>query len=61
MPGLVYATGGSGHGFKFAPVLGRIVADVVEGKPNSYASRFAWREAGTDRKEQARYRGGIEE
>jgi glycine/D-amino acid oxidase-like deaminating enzyme len=58
LPGLVYATGGSGHGFKFAPVLGNIVADVVEGKPNPYASRFAWRrpEAGVP-KEQARYQG----
>ncbi len=56
-PGLVYATGGSGHGFKFAPVIGRIVADVVEGRPNPYSSRFAWREIGAFRKEQARYQG----
>lgn len=55
-PGLIYATGGSGHGFKFAPVLGKLVADVVEGKPNPYASRFAWREAGSAKKEQARCR-----
>jgi len=44
-PGLVVATGGSGHGFKFAPVLGAVIADVVERKPNPHASRFAWREA----------------
>lgn len=44
-PGLVVATGGSGHGFKFAPVLGAVIADVVEGKPGFHASRFAWREA----------------
>jgi len=41
-PGLVVAAGGSGHAFKFAPVLGDITADVVEGRDNSYASRFAW-------------------
>jgi glycine/D-amino acid oxidase-like deaminating enzyme len=58
LPGLVYATGGSGHGFKFAPVLGALVADVVEGKPNSYAKHFAWRPRSAEaRKEQARYRG----
>jgi sarcosine oxidase / L-pipecolate oxidase len=57
-PGLVYATGGSGHAFKFTPMLGRIVADVVERKPNRYVSRFAWRPRGTETvKEHARYRG----
>jgi sarcosine oxidase len=43
-PGLVVATGDSGHAFKFAPVLGGIIADVVEGKDNAYAQRFAWRD-----------------
>ncbi len=58
LPGLVYATGGSGHAFKFAPVLGRIVADVVELKPNPYSSRFAWREPTAQPvKEQARFKG----
>jgi glycine/D-amino acid oxidase-like deaminating enzyme len=57
-PGLVIATGGSGHAFKFTPMLGRIVADVVERKPNQYAARFAWRErGGATAKEQARYQG----
>jgi sarcosine oxidase/L-pipecolate oxidase len=57
-PGLVYATGGSGHAFKFTPVLGRLVADVIERTPNSYAGRFAWRPRGTvSVKEQARYQG----
>ena len=55
--GLVIATGGSGHAFKFAPILGRLIADVVERKPNSYASRFAWRERGSGpAREQARFR-----
>jgi glycine/D-amino acid oxidase-like deaminating enzyme len=54
-PGLVVATGGSGHGFKFAPVLGPLIADVVEGKPNRFAARFAWRSRGQTRTEEARY------
>ena len=29
-PGLIIAAGDSGHGFKFAPVLGEIIADAVE-------------------------------
>ena len=54
---LVVSTGGSGHAFKFTPALGRITADVVEGKPNRYAERFAWRPRGEDTKESTRYRG----
>ena len=54
-PGLVVATGGSGHGFKFTPVLGPIIADVVEGKPNRFAARFAWRARGEMRTEEARH------
>ena len=42
-PGLVIATGDSGHGFKFAPVLGDIIADVVEEKENSLLQKFRWR------------------
>lgn len=42
--GLVVAAGGSGHAFKFAPVLGGIVADVAEGRENRWATRFRWRE-----------------
>jgi sarcosine oxidase len=41
--GLVVATGGSGHAFKFAPALGAIIADVVEHQPNPWAARFGWR------------------
>lgn len=43
--GLVVATGGSGHGFKFAPVLGGLIADAVEGQPNPYLRKFRWRPA----------------
>lgn len=55
--GVVVATGGSGHGFKFAPVLGGIIADVVESRPNPWAHRFAWRELGPSRTEPARFTG----
>jgi sarcosine oxidase / L-pipecolate oxidase len=39
-PGLVVAAGGSGHAFKFTPVLGAIIADAVQGK---VVERFRWR------------------
>src|SRR5437660_1543946 len=42
-PGLVIAAGDCGHGFKFAPVLGEIVADAVEGKSNPLLEKFRWR------------------
>ncbi len=54
-PGLIVAAGGSGHGFKFAPVLGGLIADVVEGVANDWAPRFAWRSLGLRTVEQARY------
>ncbi len=41
--GLVVAAGDSGHGFKFAPVLGEIIADTVEGKHNPLLEKFRWR------------------
>jgi glycine/D-amino acid oxidase-like deaminating enzyme len=53
-PGLVVAAGDSGHGFKFAPVLGGVIADVVEGKPNAWAERFRWRTRDRDTTEAAR-------
>ena len=42
-PRLVVAAGDSGHGFKFAPVLGTLIADVVEGKRDPIQDRFRWR------------------
>jgi glycine/D-amino acid oxidase-like deaminating enzyme len=55
--GLVVAAGGSGHGFKFGPLLGSLIADVVEGRPNPFAGRFRWRalNAGTRGEEAARH------
>ncbi|HEX3420147.1 MAG TPA: FAD-dependent oxidoreductase, partial [Candidatus Udaeobacter sp.] len=41
--GLVVAAGDSGHGFKFAPVLGEIIADAVEGTDNPLLDKFRWR------------------
>jgi glycine/D-amino acid oxidase-like deaminating enzyme len=53
--GLIVAAGDSGHAFKFAPVLGQIIADVVERRSNAYAKRFAWRNADSVGKEAARW------
>ena len=58
-PNLIIATGDCGHGFKFAPVFGEIVADAVEGKPNPISKKFRWRpevESGVT-KEAARFEG----
>jgi glycine/D-amino acid oxidase-like deaminating enzyme len=55
--GLIIATGDSGHGFKFAPILGEIIADVAEGKSNPWSEKFRWRpevQPG-DAKERARF------
>lgn len=41
--GLTIAAGDCGHGFKFAPVLGEIIADAVEGKDNPLLAKFRWR------------------
>ena len=41
--GLVIAAGDCGHGFKFAPVLGKMIADAVEGKLNPILQKFRWR------------------
>ncbi|MEX2162404.1 MAG: FAD-dependent oxidoreductase [Anaerolineales bacterium] len=53
-PGLLVSAGGSGHAFKFTPLIGKITADVLEGKPNPYADRFAWRKRGELHAEEAR-------
>ncbi|HET9622205.1 MAG TPA: FAD-dependent oxidoreductase [Kofleriaceae bacterium] len=42
-PDVTVAAGGSGHGFKFAPVLGELIADVALGRPNRFADKFRWR------------------
>jgi glycine/D-amino acid oxidase-like deaminating enzyme len=60
-PELIIAAGDCGHGFKFAPVLGKIIADAVEGKSNPLLEKFRWRpevKAG-ETKEAARFRGKL--
>lgn len=42
--GLMVCAGDSGHAFKFAPLLGPLIADVLEHSPNRFTSRFSWRE-----------------
>lgn len=41
---LLVVTGGSGHGFKFLPVLGQFVVDVLEKNENEYTKIFKWRD-----------------
>ena len=55
--GLVVAAGGSGHAFKFAPLLGPMIADAVERRPAPWGERFRWRVGVAPRAEQARSDG----
>jgi sarcosine oxidase/L-pipecolate oxidase len=41
--GLHIATGGSGHAFKFAPVLGDVILDSLLGVKSRYTEAYAWR------------------
>ncbi|GKT94267.1 FAD dependent oxidoreductase [Colletotrichum tofieldiae] len=42
---LFVATGGSGHGFKFLPVLGREIVNVLEGRGDEvFTEKWRWRE-----------------
>jgi glycine/D-amino acid oxidase-like deaminating enzyme len=40
--GVVIATG-AGTAFKFAPKLGALIADAVEGRENHLLQKFSWR------------------
>lgn len=56
--GLTVAAGGSGHAFKFAPLLGPLIADAVQESPNQRLDRFRWRDADSPRRsEAARFEG----
>jgi glycine/D-amino acid oxidase-like deaminating enzyme len=54
--GLTIAAGGSGHGFKFGPVLGGLVANAVEGVLDARLERFRWRPDVDPTHEEARAR-----
>lgn len=43
-PRVIICTGGSGHGFKFLPVLGQVTRDVLEGRVTELTKRFSWRQ-----------------
>jgi glycine/D-amino acid oxidase-like deaminating enzyme len=51
--GLTVATGGSGHAFKFAPLLGPWIADAVLGVSNPDLPKFRWRPELISRGEEA--------
>jgi sarcosine oxidase/L-pipecolate oxidase len=41
--GLFLATGGSGHGYKFLPVIGEKIVDCVEGRcPEEFREKWGW-------------------
>lgn len=51
-PDIIYGYGFSGHGFKFAPVIGRLLAGLaLEGDPNIDLSRFSIRESHRSKRE----------
>ncbi|WWC89608.1 uncharacterized protein L201_004533 [Kwoniella dendrophila CBS 6074] len=41
--GLFVASGGSGHGFKFLPVLGEHIVNQLEGKKDQFTNLWKWR------------------
>jgi hypothetical protein len=56
---LIVATGGSGHAFKFLPVIGMVVQDV-EGKENEETRRFGWRSSrGTKEASKSGFGGNV--
>jgi glycine/D-amino acid oxidase-like deaminating enzyme len=54
---LTVGTGGSGHGFKMGPVIGRMIADRSEGKFHARSGRYNWRKASdcAGQEEEARF------
>ncbi|KAI3394951.1 hypothetical protein diail_2058 [Diaporthe ilicicola] len=55
---ILVCSGGSGHGFKFLPILGQEVVKILEGRTdgNVYADMWAWRKPRDEGK-----RNGLEE
>ena len=58
MQGLSVGSGGSGHGFKMAPVLGEMIADVATTGAHQWSDRYRWRDLPreTEQQEEARYK-----
>ncbi|KAI1497961.1 FAD dependent oxidoreductase [Biscogniauxia marginata] len=56
-PGIAVCSGGSGHGFKFLPILGREVVKILEGQGQNtvYGRMWRWRSSGSSK------RNGLEE
>jgi glycine/D-amino acid oxidase-like deaminating enzyme len=56
---LTIGTGGSGHGFKFGPLLGEMIATVAEGNSHKWSARYRWRniDASIKIQEEARFKG----
>ena len=42
-PQVAFFTGCSGHAFKFAPVLGELIASIALGETHRLAHKFRWR------------------
>ncbi|KAJ3107594.1 hypothetical protein HDU96_007843 [Phlyctochytrium bullatum] len=63
MPDVFVASGGSGHGFKFTPVLGDVIADIVEGSQErrEYRELFRWKERPQGTRIKDSIRGGGDE
>ncbi|KAI6784476.1 L-pipecolate oxidase-like protein [Emericellopsis cladophorae] len=45
---LFVVTGDSGHGFKFLPVIGDKLVDVLEGKGGNFANKWRWKDVVND-------------
>jgi glycine/D-amino acid oxidase-like deaminating enzyme len=57
-PHVTVATGGSGHAFKFAPMLGELIAATALGEPHPLQHKFRWRpDVAATGNEAARYHG----
>lgn len=54
---LTVGSGGSGHGFKMAPLLGNMIATVAEGGNHKWSARYRWRhlDQASKIKEEARF------
>ncbi|KAJ3345398.1 hypothetical protein HDU91_007365 [Kappamyces sp. JEL0680] len=59
LPNVILATGGSGHAFKFLPVIGTVVVDLLREAETSATQRFGWRTPLPGKKESSRSGGGV--